>query len=242
MSARILVCDDNLELAENVAEILGQAGLEVDVFGAPQAALAAIAPGRYAAAILDLRMPHMDGVELFRELKRQDPTLPAIAMTAYAEDERVRAAIAEGMLAILPKPLDIPRLLSRLREVTGGERALVVEDDAALAQDLVEILGSRGFAAQAVASCAEARRQASTNPPQVLLVDVRLPDGDGIELVDELLRSGLECTNVVFSGYARELVDPRGRAAKSGATFFEKPLDVEQLLAALERRSGAVRP
>lgn len=232
---RILIVDDNLELAENVAEILEDAGFESDVFEKPTEALAQLVPGRYAAALLDIRMPEMNGVELYRALKERDPCLPAIAMTAWARDDHMRAAVAEGMIAILPKPIDVPRLLARLGCVVDGEKALVVEDDHDLAQNLVEVLAERGFAARVAHSCEEARRLAGVGPLSVLLVDYKLPDGDGLELVDEFCR-GSDCTAVVFSGAVRELVLKDRLRSEVEVKFFEKPLDLSRLLAALGTR------
>ena len=95
MSAcRILVVDDNRDLAENLVEILEDAGFVADFFDDPSIALHAVEPGRYGIALIDLRMPGMDGVELHREIKRVDPALEAIAMTAFARDEQGRFSFA----------------------------------------------------------------------------------------------------------------------------------------------------
>lgn len=228
---RILIVDDNLELAENVAEILEDAGFASDVFEKPKEALAALVVGRYAAALLDIRMPEMNGVELYRAIKEKDPCLPAIAMTAWAGNDHIRDAVAEGVIAILPKPLDVPRLLGRLGCVIEGEKALVVEDDHHLAQNLVEVLIERGFAARAAHSCAEARKLAAAGPLSVLLVDYKLPDGDGLELVEEFCR-GSDCTAVVFSGAVPALPIPN-LPCGSDVKFFAKPLDFTRLVAAL---------
>ena len=118
-AARVLVVDDNRDLGENLGEILLDAGYETDVFDVPEEALRALVPGRYSVAVLDLRMPTMDGVDLYRVLRALDPSLRALAMTAYALDERVREALAAGMYKVLPKPLSAPELLD------GIENALV---------------------------------------------------------------------------------------------------------------------
>lgn len=228
---RILIVDDNLELAENVAEILEDAGFESDVFENPKEALSRLVPGRYAAALLDIRMPEMNGVELYRAIKEKDPCLPAIAMTAWARDDHIRDAVAEGVIAILPKPLDVPRLLGRLGCVVEGEKALVVEDDHDLAQNLAEVLAEKGFAARVAYSCEEARRLAAIGPLSVLLVDYKLPDGDGLELVEEFCRDS-DCTAVVFSGAVPEL-PLHELNCKADVQFFAKPLDLSRLLAAL---------
>jgi len=109
---RILVVDDNRDLGENIVEILDEHGYLADLFDDPRRAVLAFVPGRYSMALLDLRMPWMDGVELFRELRRHDPELAAVAFTAYAHDDRVRAALREGVVQVLPKPVDTDSLLA----------------------------------------------------------------------------------------------------------------------------------
>ncbi len=230
---RILVVDDNRDLAENIVEILTDAGFEADLYDDPCRALEDIVPGRYDLALLDLRMPGMDGVELYVALHRRDPRLLAIAMTAFAQDHRVRAAVDAGVLAVFPKPLDSALLLVRLGMAVGHAPALVIEDDQDLARNLAEALTDQGFQARHVGTCADARDVARETHPMVLLVDCRLPDGDGIALIEELCRS-LEGTKAVaFSGHPRELADPRNRASARGVTFMEKPLDMPRLLSAV---------
>lgn len=225
---RILVVDDNRELAENLAEILEDEGFAVDVFDDPCKVIDQVRPGAYAAAVLDIRMPRMDGIDLYRKLKERDSALPALAMTAWAADDRIREAVRVGIIAVLSKPLDVPLFLRRLASLVGGDPALVVEDDEALAQNLVEILGERGFSVRVAHDCEEARRIADQMRFDVILADYRLPDGDGLELVEKLsTRDG--STAVVFSGYLAHL--PPGRNdAGDRIHFFEKPIDLTRLL------------
>lgn len=119
MSPRVLVVDDNLDLAENLVEILSDAGIDADCYDDPGAALHAMAPGRYQLALIDLRMPGMDGVELHRALKALDPCLRALAMTAFAVDERVTSALRDGVLGVLPKPMDACALVQQVRRVVS---------------------------------------------------------------------------------------------------------------------------
>jgi YesN/AraC family two-component response regulator len=59
-------------------------------------------------------MPDINGVELFKAIKNVEPTLPMILMTAYSTDALVKEGIAEGIVTILTKPLDIPEVLAHL--------------------------------------------------------------------------------------------------------------------------------
>jgi len=119
VSPRVLVVDDNLDLAENLVEILADAGFDAECYDDPGAALRAVAPGRYQVAIIDLCMPGMDGVELHRALKALDPGLRALAMTAFALDERVASALRDGVLGVLPKPMDAGALVQHVRRAVA---------------------------------------------------------------------------------------------------------------------------
>lgn len=112
--ARILVVDDNRDLAENLVEILECAGLEADGFDSPEAALAAVRPGVYGVAVLDLRMPLTDGVSLYRMLRVIDPALRGIAMTAFCRDDRVADALGAGITQVMRKPLDPTELIDQV--------------------------------------------------------------------------------------------------------------------------------
>lgn len=229
----VLIVDDNVDLAENMAEIIEDLGFIPRVYHSPKKALEELTPDRYAVALLDIRMPEMDGVELYQHLKQRDPVLPAIAITAYAHDDRVQTAVEHGIIAVLSKPLDVPSLLEKISSLVEGECVLIVEDDNQLAHNLSELLLPRGFSPRMAGTCQEARQIAHHLPFSIILTDWRLPDGNGIELIEELFRQNPDrtsCIPIVFSGYPREMADPDNKIEANGITFFEKPLPIEQLL------------
>ncbi len=100
-----VIVDDNRDLAEDLGEILHDAGFEVSVFSDPQVAVTSCESLSFEVAVLDLRMPGMDGVELFRALARAHPETRFILMSAFAEDHRIEQAMAEGVRQVLCKPL-----------------------------------------------------------------------------------------------------------------------------------------
>ncbi len=108
---RYLIVDDNRALAENLAEILRDEGAEATVTADGAQALEHIRATRYDAVLTDMRMPLMSGAELVHQLRRVDPGLPVVMATAYSGDEELQAARRAGVLAVLPKPLDVRALL-----------------------------------------------------------------------------------------------------------------------------------
>ena len=112
MSARrVLVVDDNRDLAENIAEILECEGFETLVAFDPHDALARADGFAFDVAVLDVRMPGMDGVTLFQRLASLRPAAAFVLVTGYTRDERLQHALDAGVRAVLPKPVVVPRLL-----------------------------------------------------------------------------------------------------------------------------------
>jgi CheY-like chemotaxis protein len=114
MRQRALIVDDNRPLAEDLAEILADEGYDVRVFDRPHAALAACVEQGFDVALLDMRMPGMDGVELHRALAARHPQACFVLMTAYAEDERISAALSAGVRVVLHKPVPVAVLRETL--------------------------------------------------------------------------------------------------------------------------------
>jgi CheY-like chemotaxis protein len=182
---KILVVDDNFDFAENLAEILRDEGYQVTpVEGGPRA-IELAGQSRYDVLITDMRMPVMSGARLVHEIRRVDRGLPAIVLTAYTGENDLQAAREEGLLAVLPKPAPIERLLSLVREARRDGLVALVDDDAALADNLAEALSERGFSAVTARSVVEAERLGGVRP-FVALVDLRMPgatDGEALRLV-----------------------------------------------------------
>jgi DNA-binding NtrC family response regulator len=187
MSRHALIVDDNRSLAEDLGEILEAEGYSVSVFDDPQRALAESGDIPFDVALLDVRMPGIDGVSLHRALARAHPHARFVLMTAYTEDERVESALAAGVRAVLTKPVPLDRLLSALDD-RRVEHILLVDDDRALGDALAELLVSSGYRCTLGRSIADARRLITEAKPDAVIVDVRLPDGSGTDLSVELAR------------------------------------------------------
>jgi len=113
--ARVLVVDDNLQLAENIAEILEIEGFETDVSGSAEEALAKALAADLDALVTDYRLPGMSGAEFVRAVRQRRADIHAVVISAYTDEQTVGDARAAGA-AFLPKPLDLARLRQIVRE------------------------------------------------------------------------------------------------------------------------------
>ena len=111
---------------------------------------------------------------------------------------------------------------------------LVVDDDATIRDTLAEFFDALGFRVRAAATASEARRLAAADAPDLALVDLRLPDADGLTLQHALLADDPGLGVVLLTGHAD--VATAVRAMRQGALdFLEKPVDLDSLEAAVRR-------
>jgi two-component system response regulator HydG len=101
---RILIVDDNLEMARTIADGLADRGYEAVPVGSGRQALAELAAGAFAAVVTDLRMPDVDGLEILSASRKLDPDRPVIVMTAYSAIDTAVESIRQGAYHYLTKP------------------------------------------------------------------------------------------------------------------------------------------
>jgi CheY-like chemotaxis protein len=107
----ILVVDDNPAMAETLADILELKGFTVHAAASGAEALEFLQKQPVDILLTDVKMPGMNGLELYRETRKLYPRLITIFMTAYSADELIQQGLAEGVKTILDKPLDMDFLV-----------------------------------------------------------------------------------------------------------------------------------
>src|SRR5687768_5348780 len=109
-SVRVLVVDDERDTCANLKDILTELDFEVDVAHDGPSALALVGRKHYDVALLDLKMPGMDGLELYRRMREIQAGTVAIIVTAYASADMASAAQRAGAWQVLSKPVDVAKL------------------------------------------------------------------------------------------------------------------------------------
>jgi two-component system, NtrC family, response regulator GlrR len=125
MAAEILLVDDDPDLLKLIGLRLTAAGYRVKSCESGEAALSQIAIARPAVVVTDLRMPGIDGMQLFEQVNAQYPTLPVIILTAHGTIPDAVAATQRGVFGFLTKPFDPPELLAKVAQAAavGGDAA-----------------------------------------------------------------------------------------------------------------------
>src|SRR6187399_2742718 len=103
----ILVVDDDPDICANVRDILSDFGYDVETATSGRGSLALIDKKRFDVALLDLKMPGMNGLELYREIKRRSSGTVAVIISAFASTSTAQAALEAGAWRVLSKPVDL---------------------------------------------------------------------------------------------------------------------------------------
>ena len=124
MALDILIVDDEADIRELVAGVLGDEGFETRTAAHAEGALAVLAERRPSLVILDvwLQGSSMDGIELLDAMKARDPTLPIVVISGHGNLDTAVAAIKRGAYDYIEKPFQAEQLLLVVRRATETER------------------------------------------------------------------------------------------------------------------------
>lgn len=230
--AAVLICEDNADVAHILIELLSAEGVTSDVASTGAAALALLEERDYRLLLLDLTLPDGDGLSVLSAL-RENPrtrTLPVIVVSGRADDGRAQAGGALSVVDWIQKPISEARLRRALRLALGDDaqpRVLHVEDDLDVVQVVKGILqGTCDY--RYVTGVAAARRILETTRFELVILDLSLPDGSGIELLEDLKgRSPV----LVFSGQQ----PPSAVSNAISAALTKSTTSNAQLLATVRR-------
>ncbi len=115
----ILIVEDETVMRESLREWLTDIGYDVKTAEEGEEALRTLAEQDFGMAILDLRLPGKDGLQVLREAKAQRPQLKGLIITAYPSVQTAVEALKEGAVDYLPKPLDLNELEKLVRDTLG---------------------------------------------------------------------------------------------------------------------------
>src|SRR5882757_3479811 len=106
----LLLVEDKTELRAMLRKALERAGHKVDEAPDGSAAVAKVRARRYLLVLTDLKLPGCSGLDVLRETKQADPTIPVILITAYGSVEEAVTAMKEGAYDFIQKPVDLEHL------------------------------------------------------------------------------------------------------------------------------------
>ncbi|MGD9724195.1 MAG: response regulator [Pirellulales bacterium] len=233
---RLLIVDDEPDTCENLSDIFSDLGYRVDVAHDGAAALELVNENSYDLALLDLKMPGMSGLELYREIRRRSSGTAAIIVTAHVSGDTARSALEAGAWGIIPKPVNFADLHRQVDEVLARPLVLIVDDDPELCQSLWDLFREQRYRVSTAHDEGAARRMIGAHDYDVVLIDMKLPDADGTKVLAAVRQENPAARTLIITGFAAEMSAPLQQALAAGAdAVCYKPFDVAQLLQTIER-------
>jgi len=228
---RIFIVDDDRDFAESLADILKDEGHDVDLAFDGESAIARISERDYDITFMDVRLPGMNGVESFFEIRRVNPQAKVVMMTAYSVEQLLAQAIEHGAMGVLRKPFAIPQMLAVLEEVKPDGVILMADDDHDFVASLQDLLEGQGYAVVIARTGQEAVDVILANGIDILILDLKLPVLSGLEVYLTLKKRGRTLPTIIVTGYAAEEADAIDKLRMmSVAGFLIKPFDPQELL------------
>lgn len=237
LQQRILVVDDVETIAHSVGLILSELDIPIDVAHDGERALNLLRSKPYSLVISDVAMPHMDGLQLTRELRSDEALsdLPVILLTALdqppereaglragANDYIVKGSIGGGeLISRVNELLKIaPVVPTRAREEEPFRDVLVVEDIETIAASIAFVLSEGPYEIKLAHNGREALTELRARKFDLVISDLDMPSMNGLELI-KAIRADADLAHLpVVLLTARDSDEHRERAREVGATKF----------------------
>ncbi|MBS1799041.1 MAG: response regulator [Acidobacteria bacterium] len=241
----ILVCDDDAGIRTVVSEHLTRQGYTVIEASSGDQALTLAAETQVEAILLDLYMPGLSGWETLQRLRNNPVTanIPVVVLSVLSST--LRPQLTGDAQGWVQKPFNENLLFAELGRVLhhgdGPAYVLLVEDDHDLASVLIANFQDAAVHVDHASTRQEAIRQCISRKPDLLILDLTLPDGDGFSFVEWLRQQPplKSLPLVVYSG--REISDAEMSRLRLGPTEFltkakVQPHEVEELVLSMVQR------
>jgi DNA-binding response OmpR family regulator len=189
-SRRVLIVEDERDIADIIALALSQDGLQSDIAPNIETAKEMLTRNRYVAMTLDIKLAGQSGLVLYEYLRTtaNGLDLPVIVISAFVDEARKSLnGSALGIVDWLEKPMDIDRLRSSIEKVRSGTfkripAVLHVEDDEGVLEVISAGLG-HDIAITFARNVQEAQFELQQKHFDLVILDLTLPDGSGAELL-----------------------------------------------------------
>lgn len=190
--SRLLLIEDDPIFAEDMASKARDNGFEVIIAGSGAKGLELAKSFNPSAIILDMRLPDMNGDDVLRQLKFDADTRSIPVHTVSAGDESVSKALEDGAIGFMQKPVDGPsaRVIFDLLKLEASnldkKRILLIEDDAYQSRYFGDFLENNNLFVLYAYSGEEALAILSREVVDGIILDIRLSDMNGLDLLDQI--------------------------------------------------------
>ena len=250
----LLVIDDDRLHCDLLQMALARQGYQVSTATSGREGVALFRQLRPLVTLVDLRMPEMDGLAVLKEMRTLDPRAGVIMLGGGATEELENHARKLRVTDFFRKGLSLDVLIGAVhrvaqqarREASAAasrageameqapeEQILVVDDDVMARDLLVRFLSLRGYRVREAKDGREALRLVEESAPDLLILDLAMPEMNGVEVLKALAARDYAGRTIIFSGHHNDSLLAEAWAL-GPHEVLEKPLDLERVLMAVQ--------
>jgi len=234
-SLNVFIVDDDRDFAESLSMLLTLEGHRVTLAFSGEEAVACFQKKAFDFTFMDVRLPGMNGVESFLEIRKIRPRAKVVMMTAYSMEQLLEQAVEAGAVGILHKPVPTNEIIAAIEDAMPAGIVLLADDDTSFVEGLEEMLSAQGYQVLVAHTGQDALDTVLANPIDVLLLDLKMPVLGGLEVYLELKNKGKAVPTIILTGCELQGAENINRLDDWRILgCLVKPFDPSELLAAIE--------
>ena len=229
--ANVLLVDDDTGMTETLFDILEDMGHYVEVANDGFKAIESVKARAFDLILMDIKMPGINGVETYKEIKGIQPEAVVMMMTAYSVEDLVAEALNEGAYGVLHKPIDIAKVIEFIEYVKGSALLLIVDDNLSTCETLLDLLEEKRYRIAKASSGEDAIKMVKERRYDLVFIDINLPVMNGLEVYLALKKIRSDIKVVMMTAYRQEVQTLVKEAIDNNAyACLYKPFDVDNML------------
>lgn len=250
---RMLFVDDEVEFLESMSEALSRRGFVVDDVEDGLTALRLLEDRRYDVVVLDVKMPGIDGEEVYERIRRRHPDLPVILLTGHGTVEQAFRTSKSGLFEYLTKPCEVEKLAAIARcaveqsqgngSDTGTDesiRVLLVDDGIGALTAQGVLLQRCNLHTKTAHNILEARQWLRSTDFDVLVADLHALDENGTALVESVRQLRPTC-EIIFMADRVSIEEAVESVQRGAFELLLRPLRIEVLVLRIREAARLAR-
>ena len=235
-TASILIVDNDVNFTTATVDLFNEKGFHCMGVYSGREAIDKVREMAFDVILLDMKMPVMNGVETYREIKKIRPRTVVILVTAYRVEELIQDALEEGAYAVLKKPLDIDRVVAMIEQSRKvGALIMVADGDPNTCEALKGHLEIAGYVVTTGLYGEAAIEMVRERPHDIVLIDAMLPPLNGLILFLEMKKINPNVVAVMMTLYGEETRGIIEAALDQGVyTCLYKPFNMDEVTEMLD--------
>jgi two-component system response regulator HydG len=232
----ILIVDDDRGFAGSLRNLLAGEGYQIKLEHSGEAAVERSREQDFDITFIDVKLPGIDGFESLHQIREFKPDAKVIMMTAFAEENLLEQALEWDAVPTLRKPLNIDEVLGLLEDVDPTRAILLVDDDPGFVNSVRNVLVEEGYQVFVAVSGEEAVDYARNHDFDILILDLRLPVMNGVDVYRNIKQHDRSVPTIVVTGFASEESESIKELKLMNVTeCLVKPFEMDKLLQAVRK-------